>query len=398
MMMYDFDTVIPRKRTGCFKYDALQMMYGDDTLLPLWVADMDFAIAPEVQEAIAKRNEHPIYGYNFRGKAFSEAVCYWQERRFGWKTNPDWQIAHLGVMPALAMAILALTESGDKIVIQPPVYPPFKATVTDLQRQPVSSALVLENGQYRIDFDDLDKKLSKAKMFVLCNPHNPVGRVFTTDELIKIGELCRKHEVIVFNDEIHADIVYKPYQHVSFGALEDFGKFTITAISPAKSFNLAGLATAVLIVENPLLHKALQQMNFALHTYMGNSVGIVAMIAAYTQGEAWLDQLINYLQGNRDLLVNNLAGTLPWLKISPCEGTYLAWLDFSAWGYSDEDLANTITKQAALALNAGITFGQEGSGFMRLNFACPRTILDQAIDRMLKVFQATNGLLCQAPA
>lgn len=383
MMIYDFDTVISRKGSGCFKYDALSMMYGVEDLLPLWVADMDFAIAPEIQEAIYSRTCHPIYGYNFRGREFSEAVCMWQQSRFGWQIQPEWQIAHLGVMPALAMAILALTEPGDGILIQTPVYPPFHSTALDHQRQLITSPLIMSEGCYQIDFDDLDRKLSQAKMFILCNPHNPVGRVFTQAELLQIGALCRKHKVMVFNDEIHADIVYSPHRHISFASLEDFADFTITAISPAKSFNLAGLATAVLIVSNEVLRASLTRMNFALHTYMGNSIGNVALVAAYTKGGAWLDALILYLQANRDYLAECISEQLSHVRFHKVEGTYLAWLEF--FGIDYQELERIMVQEAGLALNSGHTFGQEGRGFMRINFACPRSILIEAMNRLKQI-------------
>lgn len=381
-MMYDFDTQYNRRNSGCFKYDALKMMYGRDDLIPLWVADMDFAVAPAIQDAIRARTSHPIYGYNLRMPDFYNAIMGWHARRFAWETRKEWMVAVPGVVPAIALAILGLTNANDGVLIQTPVYAPFAATIKANNRTVLTNALVEESGLYSIDFEDFEVKIKQARLFILCNPHNPVGRVFTYDELMKMGEICRRYNVPIFSDEIHADIVYQGFKHIPIASLLGMSNIVVTGMSPAKSFNIAGLGTAGVIAENPELRKPIEYLNQNLHIYLGNSIGIVALEAAYNNSEAWLEELLVYLQGNRDFLSSYLKENLPLLSMSPIEGTYLAWLDCRRYGLSDHDLSEMMTNKALVALNDGPGFGEEGQGFIRLNFACPRAVLSEALERI----------------
>jgi cystathionine beta-lyase len=380
MQMTNFDTIINRKGTGCFKYDGLQMMYQKEELLPLWVADMDFAVSEAIQRALAKRLQHPIFGYNFRTSDFSAAIEHWQKSQYDWDISAYKIVTTPSLMTALAICVLSLTDQGDKILIQTPVYPPFHAIVKEHSRQLLKNPLINKDGKYEIDWEDFAEKAAQAKLFVLCNPHNPVGKVFSPAELQRMSEICTQNDVLIFSDEIHADIVYPPLKHHSIASIQSSG--VITGVSPAKSFNLAGLATAVMIIKDEALFQKVNELNNSMHTFMGNTFGITALIAAYTGSADWLKALKAYLQENRDLLANYLAKELPRVKMSPCEGTYLAWLDFRDYALSDEELMSVMRDQAGLALNAGNTFGDEGSGFMRLNFACPRSVLQKALAKI----------------
>lgn len=381
-MPNSFDQIIDRKGSACFKYDAMKLMYGRDDLLALWVADMDFAVSPQIQAAIRHRAEHPLYGYNFKAPAFKESLDAWLMKRHGWNTTEHKLISLPSLMTALALAILSLTKEGDGILIQSPVYPPFHSQASDHGRKLLINPLIGEDGVYRIDWVDFEHQAAQAKMFVLCNPHNPVGRVFSPEELARMADICRKHKVIIFSDEIHADLVFTPHHHIPIATLAE--DITLTGISPAKSFNIAGMGTAVLISQNPDLIKPVEKLNFALHTYMGNSMGIVAFTAAYGESEAWLEELLRYLKDNRDFIEIELPNILPSVKISPIEGTYLAWLDFREYGLPEDELMRILRDDCRLALNQGSTFGDEGLGFMRMNFGCPRSILEEALTRLQK--------------
>lgn len=381
----NFDKIIERKGSGCFKYDGLKLRYGKDDLIPLWVADMDFAIAEPIQAALAQRLKHPIFGYNYISKDFDEAVKHWQKSQYGWDTSASTVIMIPSLMTALAITILTLTEPSAKIVIQTPVYPPFHSTVKEHQRTLLTNPLVNINGRYEIDWLDFEEKIRQAKLFILCNPHNPVGHVFTREELTRMSEICAKNNVIIFSDEIHADLVYSPHKHIPIASIR--AKRVISAISPAKSFNLAGLATGVVILQDEEFIQKINELNQSLHTFMGNSFGLKALVAAYTQSETWLAALKEYLKANRDYLKSYLADNLPKVIMSPCQGTYLAWLDFREYNLTDDKLMEILRDKAGVALNPGPSFGSEGSGFMRLNFACPRAVLQEALTRIKVNFQ-----------
>lgn len=379
--MLKFDQLIDRKGSGCFKYDALKLIYGTDDLIPLWVADMDFAVAEEVQNALCRRLQHPVFGYNYSGESFRKSLKDWMLKRFHYDAGDKKAISVPSLMTALAISILSLTEAGDKILIQTPVYPPFHSTVKDHKRALLMNPLKPANDGYEVDWDDFEAKAAQAKMFILCNPHNPVGKVFSRTELQRMHEICTNYNVMIFSDEIHADITYPPHFHTPIASLG--GDRVITGISPAKSFNLAGLATAMMLAPDNHISQALEAMNESLHTFMGNSFGIAAFTAAYCEGENWLETLLQYLQSNRDTLMEILANELPQVRMAKCEGTFLAWLDCRALGMDDHTLLDFFTTQAKVALNPGTAFGVEGSGFVRLNFACPKSTLEEALKRII---------------
>jgi len=388
MHKMNFDQIIDRKGTGCFKYDALQMMYQREDLIPLWIADMDFAVSEPIQQALQKRLQHPIFGYNLRGKQFTEAVHHWQRSQYNWETSDYKIIPTPNVMTSLAISILSLSQPGDDILIQTPVYAPFHSTVKDHERKLLTNPLINVNGKYEINWMDFEEKAKRAKMFILCNPHNPVGKVFSEKELKRMSDICVQNGVIIFSDEIHADLVYPPLKHTPIASINS--KLVISGISPAKSFNLAGLATAVMIIKDDDLAQKVNELNQSMHTFMGNSFGIIAMIAAYTESADWLVALKQYLKSNKDAVSEYVSNHLPRVRMTPCEATYLAWLDFRDYGLTDEQLMELLRDKAGLALTAGIIFGSEGSGFMRLNFACPRSVLDQALSRIKATFEALS--------
>jgi len=383
-MSYDFDRITNRRGSGCFKYDGLNMIYGRDDLISLWVADMDFPVAPAIMEALQKRLDHGIFGYNLRLPVFYDTVLNWVEKQYGYKADGDWMLSTPGVMPAVSLAVTVLTEPGDGVLIQTPVYRPFHNAALDQGRVLLTSPLLLRDGRYEIDFDDFESKLKGAKLFILCSPHNPVGRLWSEAELRKMGQLCRQYGVTVISDEIHADLVYDGAKAVSIAALDDLADITICCMSAAKSFNLAGLATSVVLVKNPSLRQPLASAIEEYHLFMGNSFGIEATIAAYRDSEDWLQALLTYLEGNRAFLLDAFERELPQLKMLKPEACYLAWIDFRALGLSDKAIADLLVNKARLALDPGLKFGEEGTGFQRLNFGCPRSVLAEAVDRLKK--------------
>lgn len=390
-MSFDFDTPVDRRGSGCFKYDALKLLYGREDLLSLWVADMDFRVAPAIQAAIQKRTEHGVFGYNFRLPAFNDVVCDWIGSQYGFPIQPDWIVNSPGIVAAINLAILQLTQPGDGVLIQTPVYRPFQDAVNDHGRKLLTNPLLYTESGYQIDFDDFERKIRQAKLFILCSPHNPVGRLWSTEELARMGSICRRHGVPVISDEIHADIVYDGRRHLSFGAVEDFADFSICCFSPAKSFNLAGLATAVIIVKNPVLRDQLGGMIQKLHLYIGNSFGIEALIAAWRDSRDWLNDLVGYLQGNRDRLCELVWAQLPGLKLFKPQATYLAWIDFSALGLTGDPLTQWLTDTARLALDPGTKYEPGGAQFSRLNFGCPRSRLDEAVQLLSQAIAKDFG-------
>lgn len=385
-MSYNFDRVIDRKGSGCFKYDALKMLFGRDDLYSLWVADMDFAVSPQIQAALAQRTEHPVFGYNLRLDRYYEAAIYWAAHRYNWDICREWIISCPGIVPAINLAVLTFTHPGDGIIIQSPVYGPFHHAVMGHGRKLLDNRLIELDGHYRIDFDDLERKASQAKMLILCNPHNPVGRVFTEEELRAIGEICMRYNVLIFSDEIHADLVYSGYRHVPISSLDNFSEITITGFSPAKSFNVAGLSTSVIVAPEKKLFEQLNSFNEKLHLFTGNSFGIKALEAAYLESEAWLEALVKYLEENRDFVYRYFREQMPEIRINNPEGTYLAWLDFSALGMNAEALNDLLVNKAKLALDPGMKYG-DYPVFQRLNFACARSILRDALDSLFNTIK-----------
>lgn len=383
-MKYDFDNVIDRNNTYSLKYDCAITRGMPSGLLPMWVADMDFQTPPEVISALKQKAEHGIFGYSEPGDGYFGIIKEWYQTRYHWEPKKEWHINTPGVVFALAIAIRAYTKERDAVLIQPPVYYPFKETILKNNRRLVTNPLILNeitNG-YEIDFTDFEQKIqeNKVRLFVLCSPHNPVGRVWTDAELKRIGEICHKYNVIVVSDEIHSDFVYSGSRHKIFsGVSYDFHNNSVICLAPSKTFNLAGLQYSDIFIADETLRRTFTaELNKTGYSQL-NTFGIVAAEAAYRFGAPWLDELLEYLNNNRRIIDNFLQENLPDVKLIRSEGTYLAWLDFRAYNFSQKELDAVITQKAKLWLDSGVVFGTEGAGFQRLNFACPKQILEQAL-------------------
>lgn len=337
-MTINFDKVIERRNTNCSKYDGMAASFGRNNLLPLWIADMDFPVPEAVTEAIKRRAEHPIYGYNIFPQGYYEAFCAWEKKRHNWDVDPAWVWHTPGVLTALSTAILTFTKEGDGVLIQPPVYFPFRSTIEALGRKVIDNQLRYEDGRFTMDFEDLAQKAAQAKLFVFCSPHNPSGRVWTKEELMRVHDICRKNELLVFSDEIHSDIVYKQHSHTVFAQLSDWAlHHSIVAMAPSKTFNLAGLEMSHITIANDELRKQFQYYErFGLHVANGNSFGLGAAQAAYEHGEDWYQALLSYLKENLDYLDGALKARVPQVKLVYPEATYIPILDMQTLGMEPE--------------------------------------------------------------
>ena len=392
MGKYNFDEIIDRKNTASLKYDFGLQRKGRDDLLPLWVADMDFRLPDEIIADIVKRAEHGIFGYTDPDASYKEALRAWLYRHHGFEICDDWNTVEPGMVYSIALAIKAFTEPGDGVIIQQPVYYPFMETIKLNNRKVVNNQLVYKDGHYEIDYDDFEKKIieEKVKLFLLCSPHNPVGRVWTSVELQKVADICLKHNVLIFADEIHADFVYSRYKHTSLITLgERYAQSLILGTSPSKTFNLAGLQIANIIIPNDELRKKFRRENDASGYSQPNTLGLTATKAAYTYGEEWLDELKEYLEENLSFVRDYLKEKLPKVHLIEPEGTYLIWLDFSEIADNHKELEKLIVDEARLWLDPGIIFGRETALFERINIACPRKTLKQALDQLYEALEKT---------
>lgn len=381
----DFDTVIDRKNTYSLKYDFAKRRNMPEDLLPLWVADMDFKVSSYIQEALAEQVEHGIFGYSEVQEEYFEVVKQWMSRHYDWQVDRRWLIKTPGIVFALAMAVKAFTEAGDGVMIQQPVYYPFSEVIVDNGRKLISNTLVQdEAGKYGIDFEDFEEKIvtEKIKLFFLCNPHNPVGRVWTREELERLGDICYKHKVIVVSDEIHADFVFKGKHHVFVNLKEEYKEISIVATSPSKTFNIAGLQLSNIFIPNPeLKSKFRKQVDAAGYSQL-NVMGLVAAKAAYEYGDEWYEAMHKYVSENIAYTKQFVEEKLPGVKLIETEGTYLLWLDFRELNLSETELEDLIIKKAKLWLDSGRIFGTAGKGFQRINVACPRKIVTEALTKL----------------
>ncbi|MEH7387173.1 MalY/PatB family protein [Bacillus sp. JJ1521] len=382
-MKYNFDESIDRLRTNSVKWDEVENLFGDKEILPMWVADMDFKVPQPVIDALQKRVEHGIFGYTIRPDSYYEATVGWMKRRHNWTIEKDWICFTPGVVPALGIIVQNFTNPGDKIVIQQPVYYPFMSVIEKNAREIVNNPLRFENGRYYMDFDELEKKIDPSvKMIIISNPHNPVGRVWTKDELTKLGEICLKHNILVVSDEIHSDLIYKGNDHIPFASIsEEFAQNSITCTAPSKTFNLAGLQISNIIIPNQELRESFNKALEDRFIGMTNTFGVTALIAAYEEGDEWLDQLIDYLQGNLDFLKKYIKVNIPEVKVIEPEATYLVWLDCRELGLDAKELEHVIQKQGKVAFDEGYIFGKVGEGYTRINIACPRSLLEEGLKR-----------------
>jgi len=380
-LSFDFDRVIPRDGTASVKYDSRAEVFGRDDVIPLWVADMDFAAPPAVSAALAARAAHPIYGYTRHPDELGDALVDWLDARHRWRVGRDWVSIAPGVVPSLHAAVAAFTQPGDGVIVQPPVYFPFFSAITRQQRRVVENPLRFVDGRYGIDFDHFEACCAGgARLLLLCSPHNPVGRVWTADELGDLLRIARRHGVIVFADEIHHDLVYPGCRHQPLAALD--GEDVITAVAPSKSFNIPGLGLSAIIARDARRRSALQQAFERGACGNHNPFSVAAFVAAYRNGAAWLDALLAYLARTREYVAGFVARELTGIRVVPGEGTFLLWLDCRGLGLDDTALARLLVDGAGVGLSPGTLFGTGGSGFMRMNIAAPRALIETALARM----------------
>jgi cystathionine beta-lyase len=385
-MNYDFDKVIDRRNTNSLKWDFAAERGKPEGLLPLWVADMDFPAPQEVLDDLQKAVGHGIFGYTEPGQDYYDALTDWFLKRYGFRFSRQDTVKAPGVVYALAACVRAFTKPGESILIQTPVYYPFYEMVKSNERLLVTNPLRHVEGTYSIDFADFEQKIieNAVKLFILCSPHNPVGRVWTRFELERIKEICIKYNVMVISDEIHCDFVYAPHQHTCYGLLDENA---VIATAPSKTFNLAGFQVANIIVRNSSLRRRLKEEIHKTGYSQLNTLGLVSCQSAYAHGGRWLAQLMEYLQENIRYTQAFLSGNLPKVRLAEPQGTYLLWLDFSAYGLAQAELDRRITEDAGLWLSSGTAFGTDGEGFQRINIACPRRTLETALARLAKAFQ-----------
>jgi cysteine-S-conjugate beta-lyase len=398
-MKYDFDRVYDRCNTNCLKWDSLKPIFGRDDIIPMWVADMDLPVATPIVEAIIKRAEHPFYGYTQPGEGIKGCIIERMQRKYNWRIKPEWVVFTPGVVPALNAAVRSLTHPGDEVILQTPVYYPFFQVVTSSGCQIIGNPLKLISGRYEMDFEDLKAKFSlknqttsvknRIKALILCNPHNPVGRLWDVDEIKQVGEIVIRNGAVVISDEIHCEILYRGYKHVPFAKIsEEFEQNCIVCMSPSKTFNLAGIEISSIIIPNKKLREDFSNVRSGILPGP-NLFGFTALEAAFRYGDEWLEQTLEYLQGNFDYLQNYFKTKIPLIKVIQPQGTYLIWLDCRDLGMDNSCLRSFMRDKAKVGLDDGFMFGEGGAGFQRMNIACPRSILEDALGR---IESAVNSL------
>jgi len=389
MKKYNFDEEVNRLGTNSLKWDACERFFGKADVLPLWVADMDFKTPDFILDALRKRLDHEVLGYTFRADSYFESIVTWMKDRHGWAIQKEWISYSPGVVAGLNLVIETFSKKGDEIIVQTPVYFPFFESVKGNGRDVLENPLKVVDGRYTFDLEDLERKITKkTKMLLLCNPQNPGGMVWTSDELKALADICVKNDILIVSDEIHSDLVFDGYKHTPVPMLSDeIAQNTVVCMAPSKTFNIAGLTTSFVIIPNKQLFARYERTLHVPHLHMGNIFGHIALEKAFTEGDEWRRQLISYLEGNFKFMVDYLKEHLPEAKPMKLESTYLAWIDFSALGLTDDELNKTIL-EAGVALNKGTQFGKPGSGYMRLNLGCTRALLAEALLRIVNVLKS----------
>lgn len=382
-MKYNFDEIIPRKNSDCLKYDKLQEMFGTDDALSMWIADMDFRTPPFVIEALRRRLDHEVLGYTFCSPQWKPAIQNWVSRHYGWDVKEE-EIGFVGgIVPAISFAVQCFTAPNDKILIQPPVYHPYHHVVKDLGRTLVYNPLRLVDGQFEIDFEDFERKIVGCKLFLLCNPHNPGGRVWNADELVRIADICAKNGVIVISDEIHCDMALTGYKHTVFATVsEAAAQNSVTLMAASKTFNIAGLKSSYHIIQNEALRKQYSEYLTRSELDTAHLFATTAVAVAYNEGDEWLAQMLQYVEENIAFLDKYLKENMPKISFIRPQASYLVFLDARELGMPQERLVEFFLKEAKVAMNDGTMFGQEGAGFMRMNLGCPRATLQQALEQI----------------
>jgi cysteine-S-conjugate beta-lyase len=386
MKTYNFDEIIDRRGTNSVKYDMLGKIFGNADALPLWVADTDFRVPDFITEALRSRMDHEILAYTFKPESYYASIINWMDQRYGWKIDREMISSSPGVVSGVTMLIMALSEPGDKVIVQPPVYFPFFSIVKGSDRKIVENPLILKDGRYCFDFENLEKSIDgNTKLLILCSPHNPGGMVWKSEELKELGSICLKNGITIISDEIHSDLVFKGYRHTPLPLISDeLANNCAVCMAPSKTFNIAGLSTAMVIIPNKNLRIKYKKVVHTLHIEGGNIFGNIATEAAYQHGAEWLTQLMDYLDGNYRFLESYISENLPLIKIMKPESTFLVWLDLNAYGLSESEMAKILVYNAGVALNPGSRFGTGGEGFFRLNFGCPRSVLEEGLVKIAK--------------
>lgn len=387
MKHYNFDEIIDRKGTSCVKYDGLKNAYqGKENLIPLWVADMDFATPDFIVEALKKRCEHPVFGYTFDDDEYYESIQTWLDYKYHWKTEREWISYIPGIVKGIGLAVQCFTQPGDKVIIQPPVYHPFRLVPTRMGREVVYNPLKLEDGVYKMDFEQLESLIDKdCKMLILSNPHNPGGVVWEKEALVKLAQICSAHGILVISDEIHAEMTYPQFRHHPFATVsEEAAACSVTFMAPSKTFNIAGIVSSYALVPDSRIREKFYSFLEAGELNAGTIFAFTATKAAYTYGAEWLQQMRSYVIENVTFVDEYLKKNIPQIKVYRPQASFLVWLDCRELKLTQPELVQLFEDKAGLALNDGTMFGKEGEGFMRLNIGCPRSILNQALDSLKK--------------
>lgn len=389
-MKYDFDEIVPREHTDCFKFDNVKEIFGTEDVIPMWIADMDFKTPPFIVETIRKRLEHEVLGYTFTNSSWKPAIQNWVSRRYGWDVSSG-EIGFVGgIVPAISFALQCFTAPGDKVLIQPPVYPPYHNVTKELGRTLVTNPLKLVNGQLEVDFTDFEEKVKGCKLFLLCNPHNPCGRVWSKAELQRMCDICVQNNVLIVSDEIHCDMTLKGFTHTPFATVSDDAKNnSITFMAASKTFNIAGLKSSYHIIQNVGLRK---QYNEFLRKNELDSAHLFAtapVATAYNEGDEWLSQMLEYVEANIDYMEDFLKANMPKLDMIRPQASFLVFLDARGLGLPHDELVGFFIREAKVGMNDGATFGEGGSGFMRMNLGCPRSVLKKALGQIKSAYDKT---------
>lgn len=384
--MWNFDKPTGREDTDCIKYDRREEIFGAKDVIPMWVADMDFNTPDFIVESLQKRLDHPIYGYSFRPPEYFQSMIRWIKSRHNWSVEKEWISFCPGIVPALNFCTLAFTQTGDNIIVQPPVYFPFFSAAESHGRNLIYNRLTESEGKWEMDFDSLTRVIdSKTKMIIISNPHNPIGRVWTPDELNHLANICLKHNIVIISDEIHCDLVLPGFTHTPMASLsKEIAENTVTLIAPSKTFNIAGLSTSSVIIQNPVLRKSFNRIVENLHIGSGNIFGNMASIAAYSYGHEWLDALLDYIDNNVEFVKDYCSKMIPEIIPVQPEATYMIWLDCRKLGMTGKDLLNFFVTKAGVGMNEGSTFGPGGEGFMRMNLGATHQTVMRAMEQIEK--------------
>lgn len=398
LMKWNFDENITREGTDCIKYDLREETFGRKDVIPMWVADMDFKTPEFIVEKLRRRAGHEIYGYTFRSPGYFNSIVKWLSSRHNWQVERDWICFCPGIVPALNLCTLAFTRPGDSVIVQPPVYTPFFSAVESHGRNLILNQLVIKDNKWTMDFDSLIEAVNPSvKMIIISNPHNPVGRSWTKEELGRLAEICLKNEILILSDEIHCDLVLPGFRHIPLASLsEEIANITVTCIAPSKTFNLAGLSTSSVIISNPVLRKYFNKRIDDLHVGNGNIFGNIASEAAYSEGHEWVDELMEYIDGNAGYVQEFCSKYIPEIIPVKPEATYMIWLDCRNMKMAGKELSEFFINKACVGLNEGSSFGQGGEGYMRMNLGAPRATVAKAMDQIRKAVEELRNNLEKA--